>query len=545
MKNVKKISLLLVLVLVFSIIGTGCGKKKYETLDTSISGTLDLMLWSGSGQYWEDVGHKDYSPSDFTAINEAATYAVAKAFNEKYPNVKINLFAKAGGPDENNTSWQNELENFKYEHGKYPDLYASTDLAGDVARGMVADLSVFGDDPSYKKLNSSLMKLMNYYGFQAGLPQFIQPWGVYVNYELAEQNNIDVPSPNWTIDEYTNFVSAADNKTFWGAAEAPMSFITTGTKDVSYAIYNYSGTGDRVNLNSEAVNSLLNYIPKWSKSALWKQWDAGNVSEEIVSSNGWWDTTFFANNLILTNSESPWSLGTLANPVKTAANSAKSSSWDIYPRPSTAYVDNTVGIVLDPFAAYNYAMDDGNPEWTEEEKNKLKLAYTFAIFWVASTESMQARADQKYSVEGGEATALNDSFPVVTGDDFDKQMNIWYSVDTHKYFADKSKTPGFQKVLEIWEKGQMWDVSDKAATIRVVEDGNNIPCLTEWNRLAHGDSKTIVGALCSEANWLDQVKAKLGDFNATSNKRFEAAESALRDGLKKYYGYTDDKFKSK
>ena len=31
--------------------------------------------------------------------------------------------------------------------------------------------------------------MMNYYGFQAGLPQYILPWGVFVNKELAEDGH--------------------------------------------------------------------------------------------------------------------------------------------------------------------------------------------------------------------------------------------------------------------------------------------------------------------------------------------------------------------
>ncbi|MBP5331527.1 MAG: hypothetical protein J6Y89_06715, partial [Lachnospiraceae bacterium] len=109
-----------------------------------------------------------------------------KAFNNKYPNVKINLWAKTDDPNANDTSWYQEMENFKAEHGKYPDVYASTDLVGDVSKGLVADLSVFADDPVYQSFNKSIMGIMNYYGFQAGLPQFMQPWAIWVNKDLAE-----------------------------------------------------------------------------------------------------------------------------------------------------------------------------------------------------------------------------------------------------------------------------------------------------------------------------------------------------------------------
>ncbi len=520
---------------------TGCGKK-YAALDSGISGEIDIMVWSGSGQYLEDLGHKDIAVADLTGQNDAAIYALAKEFNKTYPNIKINVYAKAGGPHDNETPWAQELENFKAEHGKYPDIYASTDLVGDVAKGLVADLSVFKDDPVYQSFNKSIMKMMNYYGFQAGLPQYILPWGVYVNKELAENNNIDIPPVDWNIDEYTAFATSGDNKNFWGAMDIPMSFINTGTKDINYSLANYSGEGDHVNLTSEAVASLLEYIPKWSKSAIWTQNDVGGVPAEVMEANGWWSYNFFINNYCLTNDGDPWMMGDAANPTEGHWGTVKSNDWDIYPRPSTDYQENTIGIVLDPMALHNYAMDDGNPEWSDEEKQKLKVAYTFGSFWAGSTEGMQARLNQNFNDKGVEKTCLNDSFPLVTGEEFDKQMEIWYSSPTHQRFADKEKMPGFQKVLELWEKGQFWDISDKAYPYFVQEDGAQKAANYEWSNIYNKD---ISGALRTDPNWLDQVKSKLPDWNKVINERYVLAEVQLRDGLKEFYGFTDDNFKAK
>lgn len=541
MKKMKKLlSLMLIGCMAISLF-TGCGKK-YTALDTGISGDITVMLWSGSGTYMEDIGHQNLTPDQLTGQNEASVYAMAKAFNEKYPNIKINVYAKVGGPHDNETPWAQELENFKAEHGKYPDIYASTDLAGDVARGLVADLSVFKDDPVYDSFNKSIMQMMNYYGFQAGLPQFIQPWGVYVNKELAEQNNIDIPPIDWNINEYTAFATSGDNKNFWGAMDIPMSFINSGTKDINYSLFNYQGEGDHVNLNSDAVKELLEYIPKWSKSAIWTQNDVGGVSQEIMNSNGWWGYNFFINNYCLSYDGDPWMMGDAANPTEGHWGTVKSSDWDIYPRPSTKYQENTIGIVLDPMAIHNYAMDDGSTEWSEDEQNKLKVAYTFASFWAGSTEAMKARADQMWNDKGVEKTALNDSFPLVTGKEFEKQMEVWYSTLTHQRFGDKDKMPGFQKVVELWEKGQFWDVSDKAYPYYVMEDGTNKEASYEWTYIYQKD---ITGALRTDANWLDQVKAKLPDWNKTINERFIVAENQLKDGLKNFYGFTDDNFAKK
>lgn len=540
MKKTKVLSVCLLLVAMIAALLTGCGKK-YEALDSEISGEIDIMVWSGSGNYMEDLGHQDLTPADFTGQNEAAVYAMAKEFNKTYPNIKINVYAKVGDPNGNETPWAQELENFKATYGKYPDIYAATDLPGDVAKGMVADLSVFKDDPVYKSFNESIMGMMNYYGFQAGLPQYILPWGVYVNKELAETNNIDIPPVDWNIDEYTAFATSGDNKTFWGAMDIPMSFINTGTKDINYQMFNYSGTGDHVNLTSDAVQSMLEYVPKWSKSAIWTQWDVQGVPQEVMDANGWWGFNFFKNNVVLTLDGDPWMMGDAANPTEGHWGTAQSKDWDIYPRPSTDFQDNTIGIVLDPMAIHNYAMDDGNAEWTDAEKQQLKVAYTFASFWSGSKESIQARANFSFTDNGVEKTCLNDSMPLVTGDAFDEQMEIWYSTITHQRFADTAKMPGFQKVLELWKNGQFWDVSDKAYPYYIMEDGTRKAAAYEWNNIY---VKDVTGALRTDPNWLDQVKSKLTDWNGVINERYVLSDQQLRDGLKEFYGFTDDSFKA-
>lgn len=347
MKKTKK--LITGLLLAACAAGTlaGCGKGSYEELDTGVSGTIDVMMWDGTGKYFEDIGHQNMTAADFGGSSEAATYAVAKAFNEKYPNVKINLWAI---PWPQETSWEQEIENFKAEHGKYPDFYQSSNLVGEVTRGMAADLSVFKDDETYQSFNPAIMDMMNYYGVQGGLPQAVNVSGVFVNRELAEQNNIDTPPVDWNIDEYTAFISSADCKTFWGAMDANTTFANTGCKDIYYSMANYDGTGDHVNLTSDAVADLLSYIPKWTKYSIWPKSDIGEMPTEIMEANGWWGYNFFINNMVLTHDGDPWMMGTAANTSEGFWGTAKSNDWDYYPYPSTEYAGNTVGLDIVPMA---------------------------------------------------------------------------------------------------------------------------------------------------------------------------------------------------
>ena len=516
----------------------------YKTLDPNTEGSIDIMVWSGDSTYYEDIGAKEWAPEDMTSQNVAAVHALAKQFKQLYPKVKVNLWAKTDDPHGNGTSWYQEMENFKAQHGKHPDIYASTDLAGDVSLGLVADLTPFKDDPLYQSFNPSIMALMNYYGFQAGLPQFLQPWGVYVNKELAENNNIDVPEPNWTIDDYTAFVNSADNKTFWGAMDTPLSFIATGTTAINYRLNKYDGEGDYVDLTSDEVAKTLAYVPEWAKSSVWAQFGLGNVPQEIMDDGWWWGFRFFCRNYILTLDGDPWMIGAASGGKNEdgtwKVNAVESGDWDIYPRPATEFRGNTMGIVIDPMAIHNYAMDDNDPAWSEEEINKLKLAYAFGSFWCGATEGMKARAEMIYSDNGAPRSALNDSLPLVTGPAFDEQMAVWGSTKEHARYLDKDLMPRFQYVLELWEKGEMWDISDKTYLYHIIEDGTRVNNLHEWLSATNAE---VLGVGTTDANWLDTVKAKLGDWNEAINARFVKAEGKLKEGLMKYYGLTEEELK--
>lgn len=530
----KKILLAVVVMAFVASTLTACAG--YKALDTKVEGEIDIMMWSGDGTYIEDVGHLNLSPEDLKGQNNAAIYAVAKAFNEVYPNVKINVFAKSGGPD----NWYQEIENFKAEHGKYPDVYAATNLANDVARGFVADLSVFKNDPLYKSFNPAIMKAMNYFGFQAGLPQFLQPWGVYINKALAEENNIDVPDPDWTFDDYTDFVTSADNTNFWGSMDVETSFIRTGVNTFEKQMLNWSGTGDYVNVASDEVKALLDYIPEWASAAVWAQNDIGQVPAEVMDANWWWSHKFFMENKILTNAGDPWMMGDCAYADPTHWAACKSTDWDIYPRPATDYVGNTVGLVLDPMAVYNHCVNDGDVACSDEENAKIKLAYTFVAFLAGDSRAWQARADQTFLDGTVFKSAMNDSLPLVTGKAFDEQMAIWYQPSHHARFEDPAVMPGWHEVLRLWEDGQIWSVSDKAAVWTYDFEGASRAIIYEWDNIYNPE---IAGARRTDANFPNEVKARLADWNTAWNQRHSESVQSLIDGLKEFYGFKDADFK--
>ncbi len=537
--------LLLVLTVAVIALGlTACNgtpEEQYEGLDTEVSGVIDLMLWSGSGTYWEDIGNQNLTTADLLAQNDAAAYYVAKEFNQIYPNVQINVLAVAGGPTDGGRIWAQELANYEAEHGAHPGIWATVDLPGDIEKGIVADLSRFEDDPLYQAMNPSIMEMMNYYGFQGGLPQYILPWGIYVNKELAETQNLDVPDPDWDIDDYTDFIANSEEDVFYGSMDTPLRILETGSNTVHKQLFEYDGTGDYVDLNSTEVRDLIPYLEEWNEHSLW----GGSPSQEFMDAGWWWSYKFFLENKLLTLEGDPWMMGDCATPIDPENpwwGACKSSDWDIYPRPATDYVDNTVGIVLDPMAVYNYCLDDGDIACTEEEELRIKIAYTFASFWIADSRSWEVRAAGEFTDEanGVTSSALNDSFPVVTGDLFDEQMEIWYTPEKHQRFADQSLMPGFHEVLRIYEEGQFWDISDKSFPYFYNVEGTRRENLYEWKNYWNADING--GVEKGDADFVNTILGNLATWNEDANARFAESFEGMQEGLIRFYGYTEEDF---
>jgi ABC-type glycerol-3-phosphate transport system substrate-binding protein len=525
----------LVCVTVLAVLSACKGKGNSGSALGNVSTELTIMMWAGDAKYYRDIGSMDLTRDDLTAVNVAAAYATAKEFKKLYPNVKINFYAKMGADGDADGSWEQHRDNFRMQYGVYPDLYSTKDVIGDIQKGLIADLSVFADDPVYKSFNPAVMGLMNVGGRQFALPQYLLPWGIYINKSLAEANNIDIPDPDWNIADFTRFVSRSRQNVFYGSMGdfgVEMGLINTGTQDFSYMLSKHQPGGPFVNLNSDAIRSLLRYFVQWRPHSVWANRDLGLLSAEFMEEHQWWGYRFWMEGKLLTYANDPWMMRDAAHPDPTHWGVVKAADWDIYPRPSTDYMPNTVGIVLDPFVIRNFAMDDGNPDLSEAEKAKLQIAWEFAKFWCGDTRAWEARAKQQYRGGDTYGYALNDSLPMVTGPEFDRQMDIWFALETHRRYADKNKMPGFHYLLELWKKGDFWDVSSNAYPWFYDFEGTRRDITYEWSNAWNRD---IVGALSTDPNWLDQVYARLPQWNTVMNQRWETEMRKLEDSLNRYY----------
>ena len=500
----------------------------WTTLDPDTAGEITIALKDGDGVYYEDLGSQEINEWDITTSNVAALYAMAKEFKKHYPNVKINLYTIAGDWDSTGVSWEQVIENFKLQYGEYPDIWLSRNSLNDLSKGLIADLSRYEDDPLYQSLNQSAMSQMNHYGVQTGLPTGLQAYGVWVNKTLAEQNNIDVPDVDWTLDDYTDFIGGAAGKEFYGAMDSPMGFLDIMTKDIDYMFTHRDGSGAYIDITTDAVKDILSYVTEWSQTTVWPQYEIGNVTNEVMDA-GWWDEYhFFKIESTLTLNGQPWMMPyTNGDPD---GNNTLLFEYDIYPYPSSDYVDNSVSVIPQQISLYNHALSDGNQELSESEAANLDLAYAFASWWVGTTEAMQARANQQFNSWGWLASALSDLLPAATGETFDEQMELWYATDS---FAPYKDLEGWNAVVELVKNGQFWNVNNQTMAVKYMEDGVSNGCYWEWQSLY-----STIDARRASDEFIDEIKSKLVEWNETFNNRFALADKQLQESLINYYGFT-------
>lgn len=521
-------------------------KPNTQVITTDTKGELTVMVWAGDGQHHEDIGHQEWAPNEISGFNTAMIYAIAKEFNKTYPNIKINLHSKADDPED----WGLELDNYQASYGKYPDIFLSKNVYDDMQKGLIADLSRYKNDSAYQMLNESLLKMCNFYGFQGALPQYAIPWGVYVNKELAYNERIRTPEPDWTWEDYTDFVANKVDYQWYGSLDASMTMLKGAY--IETQLQNFEGGDTYVNFTTDDFKDALPYLVDQAansfKNATGDWTDQGII--DYATRLGNYEYYYFSKGGLLTLDQHPWMF--VYGNTPGGQSEVLSESWDYYPRPAltdkagNVIVDNHVGVVLDPISVYNYCADDGNNTCSESELKKMDIAYAFTSFWLTSTDAWTAASRQRYSDNIDEETgdyiytyATPQSFPLIKkGAEYDKQMEIWLSTPGHIEFADAEAFPGFAEVVKLWGEEKIYGVSDKAfPRFYMNEGGEQVSILHEIDNFGVED---VVGVPINSPNWYSTYTAFLGEFNDTINGRYEQAFSTIRQSLITYYGYAEN-----
>src|SRR5690606_41857249 len=103
---------------------------------------------------------------------------------------------------------------------------------------------------------------------------------------------------------------------------------------------------------------------------------------------------------------------------------------------------------------------------------------------------------------------------------------------TRQRCADQSLMPGFHKVLEVWQAGDIWDVSDKVYPWYFDFEGERRFNLYEWRAIGNPD---ITGTSWNDPNLADEIKARLSDWNRSANANFAKSFEELEGGLETFY----------
>ncbi|MCL2406177.1 MAG: hypothetical protein FWC92_11640, partial [Defluviitaleaceae bacterium] len=303
-----------------------------------------------------------------------------------------------------------------------------------------------------------------------------------------------------------------------------------------------------VNLEADAVRDVLELVPTWTNAAVENLNVQGLLPSGIMEQYQWWRINFWSQGAILTHHCNAWELGRVATVAETGPLKAVSNDWDLYPFPSTATRDNTVRLLLTPWAIFNYAMDDGDPALSDEEMARLEIAFSFMMFYMTDNRAWEARAAQEQVVgtivveEGVSylpaiSTLVFPSFPVVTGPDFDFQLNTMFSTESLSQLADADRFPGFHKVMDIMQNGDTVGVEGTAFPWYVEEAGAMVGVIWEWQNVLN---PYVAGAAAHDAEWLGNVLARLPEWNRNANERLARADQELRESLERWYGRTFD-----
>lgn len=228
MKSRKKfLSLLLIAVLCMGLL-SACGKGGDDNKDTTPTPTTaptpdggdgntgDGTTGDGSGDSTNSGALPAMTTDEITLTymhfdNEDLVNAVAKAFMDKYPNIRVET--QAFSTDGYNDTLLNMVSG-----GETPDCFmilGNCDFA--LSNALLGDMTPYWEnDPENQNILTTINTAkLGYYGTDKKLATPIKffPAAIYCDLNVLETLNIEAPSTDWNWDEMINAIKAATNTT--------------------------------------------------------------------------------------------------------------------------------------------------------------------------------------------------------------------------------------------------------------------------------------------------------------------------------------------
>jgi len=491
-------------------------------LDQNFAGQLTLSFWGlGPGQFRADVGRTYYDPMEMTR-HGSAVMAAGRIFNAHFPYITLNVQNWGATSTAERTS-------FYHEHGFHVDAWMSNALVTEIIGGHVADLTLFDDDPVLDLANPIIMRMITHLDRLWAVPVLAIPFGTFVNRTLAENQNLDTPPEDWTMDEFINFVSNSRRDEFYGINSVPWSFMNTMTQDFHYQLLFRQPNEPFVRVNTPAMRAVHQMVPRIINHTLEFNRDAGHVAQSFMdqfSSSPW---LMFAQGGLLAFYGQPWTMSYAT--LETSDSRVQVLDWDYFPRPSTDWVGNHVTTTMDIMPIRNFAMDDGDPSLSMEEYNNLRMAWEFLRFYTFDLRSWQARSDMIWGTDMNQS-AKTESLPYTIGQLYYDMIDIHFQAPERQVLADARQFPGYHYILQLWEEGAIWGLWHNNFPFSMNWEGGSRSIIFEWNNRMN---VTGVGVNASEPSWYDQFVAHLPFWEPTFNERWAERYGEIEEALHRFY----------
>lgn len=164
---------------------------------------------------------------------------------EQFPNLKLNFVINKGWEEIPAAAAAGDAPDIFFFEGNM-DLV----LPRVIERGLAEPLDSYiaADDSFVNNFVPGVMETMTKNGSLYALPFDVMPYGIFVNYDVLDNANVDYPELDWTLDDFTAMAKAVTNKS---DAANPRIAIARNVVENDYirfltmfcAIYNVKGYG--------------------------------------------------------------------------------------------------------------------------------------------------------------------------------------------------------------------------------------------------------------------------------------------------------------
>jgi len=231
-----------------------------EPTGTEPAGTAG-PAYQGPIEWW----HLGYAPGGETATSKLVDDAVA-AYEARYPGIDITVTGIAFS-DEGLAQLGTALAT-----PTGPDIFriASDRLPGYAAQGVLSPIDDYLTDEDTADIIPNLLAGVEFEGQHFAWPQWVPPIGYYVNNQLFTDAELDVPTSDWTVEEFSQLAQDVTGEGVFGFA----TYMGSASVNELTLLYNQGATvlnegSTEYTLNSEAgVNGLQTLVDLFAAGAM-------------------------------------------------------------------------------------------------------------------------------------------------------------------------------------------------------------------------------------------------------------------------------------